>query len=84
MKNKYPMVMVEWVDTYTDSRWQTREDLINDSKEFPYMVKTLGFLLNKNKRYVLVSPTFAVNHDKHGNGTHIPTKSIKKITKLKI
>ena len=73
---KFPrltMLLIEWVDTVTDSAW-TNEKGIEKAK--PARVKTLGFFL-ENKKYVLkIAHTY---HENESDITVIPWGCIKSI-----
>ena len=76
---KFPrltMLLIEWVDTVTDSAWTNKKGI---EKAKLARVKTLGFFL-ENKKYAL-----KIAHAYHGNEsdiTVIPWGCIKNIVEL--
>ena len=72
-------VYIEWYDAYTLDSWT----LLNEAIELTdrkYLCKTLGWVLSKNKKRIIISHT--INPNQTMGILHIPTGCIKKIKYL--
>ena len=81
------LIYVEWFDAYSDDNWQSITDAIIHNHKL-MLVKTVGYIVSKNKKRIVISHTTAFNRD-HTNRIvcgclHIPMRSIIKIKEVKI
>lgn len=76
------MVAVVWEDTFTaDWGWSSKDDYISHGKaRFP--IVTVGFLLHKDKRRVVISPSVDKN-GKYSGIWSIPVATIRGIRTFK-
>lgn len=51
---KYPIVLVEWRDAHNEPDWK-HVNTITDSKDHTMLVKSVGFLVLKNKREIVLA-----------------------------
>lgn len=81
---KPKLVEVTWHDAHTRDGWhQPAEvyDLIDT--DHPYEVRTLGFLLNRNKARIIVAQSRNVGYDRFDGIHEIPMGMVKKVRVLK-
>ena len=81
-KPKYPMVLVEWVDSCSPSRvWGTAESLRTYN---PVTVKSVGFLVKDDKRGITIVQGLGAESDPDAClPMAIPRGCVKKIKRLK-
>lgn len=79
-KNRYPLVVVDWRDSMT---WDAWHDL--DEPQEPVKIKTAGYLVFKDKTYIVLAPTLRDQEgENRGGGTWtIPCGCVTKIKRLK-
>jgi hypothetical protein len=69
-------IYIEWYDAYTLDSWTPVKDAIELTDRM-YLVKSIGWLLSKNKKRVIISHT--INPVMTMGVLHIPVSCIKKI-----
>lgn len=77
-----PLVEVTWVDSFThDAGWMTADDYVTSANTEEYLIRTVGFLLAKTPKRVILSPS----RDHFGKCSGIwviPTPMIRRIRRL--
>jgi len=81
------LIMVEWYDAYSDDNWQSITDAIIHNHEL-MLVKTVGYIVSKNKERVVISHTTAFNSTRTNRIVcgclQIPMKSVKLIKEIRL
>ena len=77
---KERIVCIEWDDASSNSGYYDKD---HPEKFNPVRCKTVGYLISKNKKAVVVAGEFFEDGDKRHIHT-IPKKMIHKITELKV
>jgi len=75
---KLPLLLVEWDDCVTDSRWQ---DVNTESGIHTNPAYSVGWRVKSNKRYLVISP-MRDSTDKCDDRINIPRGCIKSIRRL--
>jgi hypothetical protein len=57
--HKYPLVMVTWVDAYSADAWEPITNMVPEVK----LCHTVGFLLARNNKAVVVASTVSDDGD---------------------
>ncbi len=70
-------VYVRWDDTSSNSSWTTLEDY----KMQPYEVESVGFVIQENRRHLLIAGSLCTQH---GKGSDLTTIAKKMILKIKV
>ena len=77
-KYPYPLVKVKWFDAETNSGWESK----NEKKPTVPLITTVGFLIVKTKKLVLIAST--VSKDLcHNSRIKIPRGMVKSLTVLR-
>ncbi len=81
---KYPwnnkVVEITWVDACTSDKWRSRKEYLRITK--PLAIKTVGYLIKKNKKCVAVVQSQGANDD-YSDSMTIPRDWVQKIRRLK-
>lgn len=72
-------VYIEWYDAYTLDGWTPIKEAI-ELTDRKYLVKTIGWLMSKNKKRVIIA--HSVNPALTMGLLHIPMSCIKKIKEI--
>ncbi len=78
-RHKHTAVLVTWLDAASRSGWRSRSRI---SKCGPIRIKSLGWLLEKNKKYVIVSQN--LSKWQAGALLSIPRSCVESIEELKL
>lgn len=81
-QTKYVLVRVEWVDAESDNDWGEEKEII-DWIEKECTINEVGWLICKNKRYVVISNQICYDGDL-GTRTKIPRSWIKTIDEVEL
>ena len=80
--NKIKLQYIEWQDAITMSKgWYSQQDLIDWGKLEESVIKQVGYLIEENKKYILLASKFnpqESEEDKFAEITKIPTTWIRK------
>lgn len=83
-EQKYPLVMVKWLDSQGGSHWEFEKDL-NPDYELP-VVKTYGVVVRDTRDWILIASSFMAQELPLSNQLHstmtIPKCSILSIINL--
>lgn len=83
LTDRYKLVLIEWEDSVLGFQgWKQINENINEVTIF----HSVGFLILKDKKKIVIFPHIDKNKGKEGSGTGdivIPVSAIKKITYLK-
>lgn len=62
MKNKYPLLYVEWLDCISPVKrgWRTEEEALIWGRTVDFMVKEVGWLIEETKDYILLAARFNI------------------------
>lgn len=71
---KLKIVVIEWVDAEADSGWTA-----DDPHKEPYVMKTVGLLVRKDKNFVVHASTYDRENHVWGDRGKIPTGMVKRI-----
>ena len=78
MKQKLPLVIVDWLDANTESGWQT----IKDIKHEPTLIRTVGWLLSQDDKCLVMFSSYTEDGDA-GEVTTIPAPWVQKVKPLR-
>lgn len=79
---RYPLVCVEWADAHsTGSGWMTREDMVDAYHTNDWLIHSVGWLIERNKKYIILASQYDNPDSLYGKTIKIPATWCK-ITKL--
>lgn len=74
-----PLVEVEWEDTTSDRRWETRDKV----DVTPAIIQNIGWQLKHTRDYILLTSQRDITHNEYADRIRIPRGCIKSIKKVK-
>ncbi len=77
------IVKIIWMDTISTDGWFSNEEALKWVKDDIGEIHDVGYLLEKNKDYVVISPSYSYKVNQYDYLKKIPTKVIKKIITIK-
>lgn len=80
--SKYKLVKVKWQDIVSNSNWKTLEEAHEWAEKEMGVCYSVGWLIEKNKDYILVAGTYDQDSEEYNDISKIPVPNVYKITKL--
>lgn len=80
MKQKFPLVLIEWEDAYSGNHDWFKIETMPEAVQ-PVFVMSVGFLMRINPDRLTIAQSFS--HDSAASLWTIPRKMVRKITKLR-
>lgn len=74
------LVVVHWVDIVGDDNWQTRKEA---AEVKPHAFISVGWLLKKNKKAIVIIACYSPDDDTVGSITSIPMGAVLEVKTIK-
>lgn len=80
-ESKLELVLIEWDDAedFSQGAWASQREAEEFAKK-QYIVKSVGWLVEKNRWYVAIASDHDPNHGNYGTLRKIPKKQIRSLT----
>ena len=79
---KRHIVKVTWTDTVSNNSW-VRGDKVAEWGRKETLIESVGFLIERNKRHVVITGMYDAEDDTHNDYQKIPVGCVKKVVRLK-